>query len=148
MSEGDAEASTANNQNENEFPITTIMVVVFILMICTVLLLLYFFYKYLIYVVIGLFAIASVSGTFECLSALISFVNCGKLHLELKRMLFSYNYHYLQKQKGVCSYLVVEVTYCNAFWFHLIEKTYVDFIPKYDLDISELSCLALKNMLK
>ena len=88
MSEEDAEASVANNQNDNEFPITTIMVVVFILMICTVLLLLYFFYKYLIYVVIGLFAIASVSGTFECLSALMSFVNFGKLYFELKRKLF------------------------------------------------------------
>lgn len=98
ISEEDAEASTANNQNDNEFPITTIMVVVFILMICTVLLLLYFFYKYLIYVVIGLFAIASVSGTFECLSALMSFVNCGKLQFELKWKLFSYNYHFLQKQ--------------------------------------------------
>jgi len=64
-----------------EFPITTIMIVVFIVLICTTLLLLYFFYKYLIYVVIGLFAIASVTGTFTCLSALMSLVNCGRCRI-------------------------------------------------------------------
>jgi len=78
--ESDDHISTTNNADDevNNFPITTVMVVVFVLMICTVLLLLYFFYKYLIYVVLFLFAIASISGTYECLSALMSFLDCGR----------------------------------------------------------------------
>ena len=68
----------SDDKEAGEFPITTIMVIVFIVLICCTLLLLYFFYKYLIYVVIGLFTIASVTGTFTCLSGLMSFVKCGK----------------------------------------------------------------------
>jgi len=68
-----------SDEKIGEFPITTIMILVFIVLICTTLLLLYFFYKYLIYLVIGLFALAAVSGTFICLSALMSFIKCGKL---------------------------------------------------------------------
>lgn len=66
------------DEEGNDFPITTVMVFIFIFMICTVLLLLYFFYKYLIFVVIGLFAIAATSGTYECMSGLLSLLKCGQ----------------------------------------------------------------------
>ena len=70
---------SGDDKEGGDFPITTIMIVVFIVLICCTLLLLYFFYKYLIYVVIGLFAIASVTGTYTCLSGLMSFIKCGML---------------------------------------------------------------------
>lgn len=70
------DAANGNNESSQEQdkysfpPLSTIMVLIFIVMICVVLLLLYFFYKYLIYVVIGIFAIAAVQGSYDCLSGI------------------------------------------------------------------------------
>ena len=75
---GQPESVTDNDEEGDNFPITTIMAVVFILLICTVLLLLYFFYKYLIYVIIALFAFGATFGTYECLAVLMSFIPAGK----------------------------------------------------------------------
>lgn len=59
-------------------PLSTVMVLVFIVMICLVLLLLYYFYKYLIYVVIGIFALAAVQGSYDCLYGIWSLFSCGR----------------------------------------------------------------------
>ena len=91
------EKGEKSDSSEEEFPITTVMILVFIVLICVVLLLLYFFYKYLIYVVIGLFAIAAVSGTFTCLSAIMSFINCGKLFYDKLTQHYSFVLGYQNK---------------------------------------------------
>ena len=39
--------------------------------------------------------------------------------------------------KTVYSYLVVEATDYNAFWFHVNEKLYADILPKCELGINE-----------
>ena len=51
--------------------INAVMVFVFVAMICGFLLLVYYLYKYVIYGVIAIFAIASCSGMYECLDALL-----------------------------------------------------------------------------
>eukprot|EP00795_Rhopilema_esculentum_P003813 gene3813-15101_t len=66
---------TEAEEEEDALKITPVTIVVFIGVICSFLLLLYFFYKYLIYAVIGLFAIAACNGTFDCLRAIISQYN-------------------------------------------------------------------------
>eukprot|EP00794_Sanderia_malayensis_P019498 gene19498-21424_t len=74
--EGDNLASgNVEDNDDDSMRITPVTIVVFIGMICSVLLLLYFFYKYLIYAVIGLFAIAACNGVFDCLKAIVNQVN-------------------------------------------------------------------------
>lgn len=92
-------------------PLSTVMVFVFILMICLVLLLLYYFYHYLIYVVIGIFAIASVQGSYDCLYGLLSLFNFGKCRVPEN------NLPLLKSQPEVLS--VILLIFCislSIFW--------------------------------
>lgn len=49
-----------------------LMVVIFVAMICGFLLLVYYLYNYVIYGIIAIFAIASCSGMYECINAVVT----------------------------------------------------------------------------
>ena len=74
--------SQANREHgsagEDSFEVTPLSVVVLVLLVCGTLLLLYFFYKYLVYVVIVGFALASCCGLYECLHPLVLWLPLGK----------------------------------------------------------------------
>ncbi|XP_066198773.1 signal peptide peptidase-like 2A isoform X1 [Saccopteryx leptura] len=71
-------------------------VVLFVVMCCVIMVLLYFFYKWLVYVMIAIFCIASTMSLYNCLVALIStipygqcaIVCCGK-SIEVRRIFLS-----------------------------------------------------------
>ncbi|XP_053321117.1 signal peptide peptidase-like 2A isoform X2 [Spea bombifrons] len=60
---------------------TPLTVILFFVICCVMLLLLYFFYKWLVYVIIGVFCLASAMSLFNCLSALIRNVPYGRCRI-------------------------------------------------------------------
>ncbi|MCJ8732997.1 hypothetical protein PDJAM_G00217940, partial [Pangasius djambal] len=54
-------------------------VMLFVVLMCVMLVLMYFFYKYLVYVIIVIFCLASATGLYSCLEALLNAVGCSKL---------------------------------------------------------------------
>ncbi|CAB3995958.1 signal peptide peptidase-like 2B isoform X1 [Paramuricea clavata] len=68
--ENKASSGSSSEEEEAAMQITPLMVVIFVVFICLFLLLVYYLYKYVVYIIIGVFAIASASGMFECLNAL------------------------------------------------------------------------------
>ncbi|KAM8781383.1 signal peptide peptidase-like 2A isoform 2-T2 [Rhynchonycteris naso] len=71
-------------------------VVLFVVMCCVIMVLLYFFYKWLVYVMIAIFCIASAMSLYNCLAALICMIPygqcaiacCGK-SIEVRRIFLS-----------------------------------------------------------
>ncbi|KAK7159985.1 hypothetical protein R3I93_007818 [Phoxinus phoxinus] len=54
-------------------------VLIFVAMMCVMLVLMYFFYKWLVYVIIVIFCLASASALYNCLDSLMTAVGCGTL---------------------------------------------------------------------
>ncbi|XP_058243472.1 signal peptide peptidase-like 2A isoform X5 [Hemibagrus wyckioides] len=54
-------------------------VLLFVALMCVMLVLMYFFYRYLVYVIIVIFCLASATGLYSCLEALLNAVGCSKL---------------------------------------------------------------------
>ncbi|XP_048025465.1 signal peptide peptidase-like 2A isoform X3 [Megalobrama amblycephala] len=54
-------------------------VLLFVAMMCVMLVLMYFFYKWLVYVIIVIFCLASASALYNCLDSLMTAVGCGTL---------------------------------------------------------------------
>ena len=65
-------SGSSSDDEEGTMQVTPLMVVIFVVFICLFLLLVYYFYSYVVYIIIGVFALASASGMFECLNALAS----------------------------------------------------------------------------
>ncbi|XP_059099244.1 signal peptide peptidase-like 2B [Tigriopus californicus] len=64
----------AANQDHNEamsVSITPIWVIFFVFGMCSMLILLYFFFNYLVYIVIGMFVLASIIATYACFEPMI-----------------------------------------------------------------------------
>ncbi|XP_063782074.1 signal peptide peptidase-like 2A isoform X2 [Pseudophryne corroboree] len=72
---GEPEGSKKKDENVTFTPLTVIL---FVIICCVMLLLLYFFYKWLVYVIIGVFCLASAMSMFNCLSALIQHIPYGR----------------------------------------------------------------------
>ncbi|KAF4071795.1 hypothetical protein AMELA_G00266800 [Ameiurus melas] len=53
-------------------------VLLFVVLMCVMLVLMYFFYSYLVYVIIVIFCLASATGLYSCLEALLNAVGCSK----------------------------------------------------------------------
>lgn len=53
-------------------------VLLFVVLMCVMLVLMYFFYRYLVYVIIAIFCLASATGLYSCLEALLNAVGCSK----------------------------------------------------------------------
>ncbi|MGH0162016.1 UNVERIFIED_CONTAM: hypothetical protein FKN15_002806 [Acipenser sinensis] len=65
-------------ESSDEIQFTPLKVVIFVLGMCGILVLLYFFYKWLVYVMIAMFCIASAMAMYGCLAALVQMIPCGK----------------------------------------------------------------------
>ncbi|XP_069078635.1 signal peptide peptidase-like 2A isoform X2 [Pleurodeles waltl] len=71
----DGETSKTKDDNVTFTPLT---VVVFVAVCCAMILLLYFFYKWLVFVIIAVFCLASAMSLFNCLAAIISKIPFGQ----------------------------------------------------------------------
>ncbi|XP_069622168.1 signal peptide peptidase-like 2A isoform X2 [Ranitomeya imitator] len=75
---GENEGGKKKDDNVTFTPFTVIL---FVVICCVMLLLLYFFYKWLVYVIISVFCLASAMSTFNCLSALIQYIPYGRCRI-------------------------------------------------------------------
>ncbi|KAK6476741.1 signal peptide peptidase-like 2A isoform X1 [Huso huso] len=65
-------------ESSDEIQFTPLKVMIFVLGMCGILVLLYFFYKWLVYVMIAMFCIASAMAVYGCLAALVQMIPCGR----------------------------------------------------------------------
>ncbi|XP_047398116.1 signal peptide peptidase-like 2A isoform X1 [Sciurus carolinensis] len=65
-------------KREEYLTINPLTVVIFVVICCVMMVLLYFFYKWLVYVMIAIFCIASAMSLYNCLAALIHKIPCGQ----------------------------------------------------------------------
>ncbi|KAB0392944.1 hypothetical protein E2I00_014273, partial [Balaenoptera physalus] len=65
-------------KKEEYFTFSPLTVVIFVVICCIMMVLLYFFYKWLVYVMIAIFCIASAMSLYNCLAALIQKIPCGQ----------------------------------------------------------------------
>ncbi|XP_018017968.1 signal peptide peptidase-like 2B [Hyalella azteca] len=74
----DAEAEEALKSRQKDEVYVSVKVMLFlVLMMCVMLLALYYLYNYLVYVIIGLFCIASVTAVYSCLEPLVLMLPCA-----------------------------------------------------------------------
>ncbi|XP_004471602.1 signal peptide peptidase-like 2A isoform X2 [Dasypus novemcinctus] len=64
-------------KKEEYLTFSPLTVVIFVAICCIMMVLLYFFYKWLVYVMIAIFCIASAMSLYNCLAALIHKIPCG-----------------------------------------------------------------------
>nr|XP_033776692.1 signal peptide peptidase-like 2A isoform X2 [Geotrypetes seraphini] len=74
-------ANRDSRKKEENASLSPLSVVVFVVICCVMLLLLYFFYKWLVYVIIAVFCIASAVSLFNCLAALIRNISFGQCRI-------------------------------------------------------------------
>nr|XP_048723096.1 signal peptide peptidase-like 2A isoform X3 [Caretta caretta] len=68
-------------KKEENVTFTPLTVIIFVVICCAMLLLLYFFYKWLVYVIISVFCLASAMSLYNCLSALIRRISFGQCRI-------------------------------------------------------------------
>ncbi|KAG6925158.1 signal peptide peptidase like 2A [Chelydra serpentina] len=68
-------------KKEENVTFTPLTVIIFVVICCAMLLLLYFFYKWLVYVIISVFCLASAMSLYNCLSALIRTLSFGQCRI-------------------------------------------------------------------
>ncbi|POI30565.1 hypothetical protein CIB84_005684, partial [Bambusicola thoracicus] len=68
-------------KKEENVTFTTLTVVLFVVICCVMLILLYFFYKWLVYVIILVFCLASAMSLYNCLAALIGEIPFGQCRI-------------------------------------------------------------------
>lgn len=76
-----SEESKAILQEEVSLSVTPMLVAVFVFCMCGMLLLLYFFFSYLVYVIIGLFVLASTTAFYQCLEPIVRRIPIGAFKL-------------------------------------------------------------------
>ncbi|XP_046451496.1 signal peptide peptidase-like 2B [Daphnia pulex] len=76
-----SEEAKAILQEEVSLSVTPMLVGVFVLCMCGMLLLLYFFFSYLVYVIIGLFVLASITAVYQCLEPIVRRIPVGAFKL-------------------------------------------------------------------
>nr|XP_005900537.1 PREDICTED: signal peptide peptidase-like 2A [Bos mutus] len=65
-------------KKEEYFTFSPLTVIIFVVICCIMMVLLYFFYKWLVYVMIAIFCIASAMSLYNCLAALVRKIPCGQ----------------------------------------------------------------------
>ncbi|XP_021100568.1 signal peptide peptidase-like 2B isoform X3 [Heterocephalus glaber] len=63
-------------QEDEAVDVTPVMICVFVVMCCSMLVLLYYFYDHLVYVIIGIFCLASSTGLYSCLAPCVRRLPC------------------------------------------------------------------------
>ncbi|KAM6201284.1 signal peptide peptidase-like 2A [Rhynchocyon petersi] len=74
----DIEDRDIRKKKEDYLTFSPLTVVIFVVTCCVMMVLLYFFYKWLVYVMIAIFCIASATSLYNCLAALIRKIPCGQ----------------------------------------------------------------------
>ncbi|XP_038186130.1 signal peptide peptidase-like 2A isoform X2 [Arvicola amphibius] len=74
----DAEDKEMRRKKEEYLTFSPLTVVLFVVICCVMIVLLYFFYRWLVYVMIAIFCIASAMSLYNCLAALIHKMPCGQ----------------------------------------------------------------------
>ncbi|KAM6125527.1 signal peptide peptidase-like 2A isoform 3-T3 [Phoenicopterus ruber ruber] len=74
------ERETRRKKEEN-VTFTPVTVILFVVICCVMLVLLYFFYKWLVYVIISVFCLASAMSLYNCLAALIGEIPFGQCRI-------------------------------------------------------------------
>ncbi|XP_040602171.1 signal peptide peptidase-like 2A isoform X4 [Mesocricetus auratus] len=74
----DAEDKEMRRKKEEYLTFSPLTVVMFVVICCVMIVLLYFFYKWLVYVMIAIFCIASAMSLYNCLAALVHRMPCGQ----------------------------------------------------------------------
>ncbi|KAK7084950.1 Signal peptide peptidase-like 2A [Halocaridina rubra] len=64
-------------REETSMNLSAKSILIFVVLMCTMLLLLYFLYDYLVYMIMGMFCIASGAAMFSCLEPIVSKIPCG-----------------------------------------------------------------------
>uniref|UniRef100_A0A8C3BDE1 Signal peptide peptidase like 2A n=1 Tax=Cairina moschata TaxID=8855 RepID=A0A8C3BDE1_CAIMO len=77
-SPGERETRRKKEENVTFTPLTVIL---FVVICCVMLILLYFFYKWLVYVIISVFCLASATSLYNCLAALIGEIPFGQCRI-------------------------------------------------------------------
>ncbi|NXJ87750.1 SPP2A protein, partial [Corythaixoides concolor] len=77
-SPGERETRQKKEENVTFTPVTVIL---FVVICCVMLVLLYFFYKWLVYVIISVFCLASAMSLYNCLAALIGEIPFGQCRI-------------------------------------------------------------------
>uniref|UniRef100_A0A8C0C243 Signal peptide peptidase like 2A n=1 Tax=Buteo japonicus TaxID=224669 RepID=A0A8C0C243_9AVES len=77
-SPGERETRRKKEENVTFTPVTVIL---FVVICCVMLVLLYFFYKWLVYVIISVFCLASAMSLYNCLAALIGEIPFGQCRI-------------------------------------------------------------------
>uniref|UniRef100_A0A8C7IWF0 Signal peptide peptidase-like 2B n=2 Tax=Oncorhynchus TaxID=8016 RepID=A0A8C7IWF0_ONCKI len=72
---------SVEKQDEETVDVTPIMISVFVVMCCSMLVLLYFFYDQLVYMIIGIFCLASSVGLYSCLWPFVRRLPFGKCRI-------------------------------------------------------------------
>ncbi|XP_042639626.1 signal peptide peptidase-like 2A [Orycteropus afer afer] len=73
-----AEEREVRKKKEEYLTFGPLTVVIFVVICCVMMVLLYFFYKWLVYVMIAIFSVASATSLYNCLAALIRKIPCGQ----------------------------------------------------------------------
>ncbi|XP_072479373.1 signal peptide peptidase-like 2A isoform X1 [Notamacropus eugenii] len=68
-------------KKEETLTFTPLTVIIFVVGCCVIMILLYFFYKWLVYVMISIFCLASSMSLYNCLVPLISKIPCGRCRI-------------------------------------------------------------------
>lgn len=74
----DAEGRETRKKKEDHLTFSPLTVVAFVVICCVMIVLLYFFYRWLVYVMIAIFCIASAMSLYNCLAALVHRMPCGQ----------------------------------------------------------------------
>ncbi|XP_075818188.1 signal peptide peptidase-like 2A isoform X2 [Microtus pennsylvanicus] len=74
----DAEDKEMWRKKEEYLTFSPLTVVLFVVICCVMIVLLYFFYRWLVYVMIAIFCIASAMSLYNCLAALLHRMPCGQ----------------------------------------------------------------------
>ncbi|XP_013010107.1 signal peptide peptidase-like 2A isoform X2 [Cavia porcellus] len=92
----DTEDREVKKRKEEYLTFSPHTVVIFVVICCVMMVLLYFFYKWLVYVMIGIFCIASAMSLYNCLAALIRripwgqcTIACGDKSIEVRLIFLS-----------------------------------------------------------
>ncbi|KAK6288385.1 hypothetical protein J4Q44_G00389150 [Coregonus suidteri] len=72
---------SAEKEDEETVDVTPIMISMFVVMCCSMLVLLYFFYDHLVYIIIGIFCLASSVGLYSCLWPFVRRLPFGKCRI-------------------------------------------------------------------
>ncbi|XP_027058274.1 signal peptide peptidase-like 2B [Pocillopora damicornis] len=136
--------SQANREHgsagEDSFEVTPLSVVVFVLLVCGTLLLLYFFYKYLVYVVIVGFALASCYGLYECLHPLVLWLPLGDCTVPANQIPL------LKKELQIRTVLLIPFCLAIAIWWGIERNKSYAWILQDILGIS--FCISLMRVIR